>query len=182
MTKLPSLIAFGMTCAFVALPAEWSAPANVLHELKPCVTYRARVQGDFLTIEAALQPGWHTFTIDNERRAAEKLAGKPSIGIDQPTQIKIGQGLEVDGPWYQLSPKDFSKPELRWYSWGFEHQAMFAAKVRRSGTGPVPVQIRGQACTDAVCKNIDVTLSVPLAASAEKEEAGVDLKSLVPVR
>ena len=45
-------------------------------------------------IQASLQPGWHTFTIDNEKRAAEKLAGKPSIGIDQPTQIKVSKGLD----------------------------------------------------------------------------------------
>ena len=152
-----------------------------MHEMKPCVTYRARLEGDNLVIQASLQPGWHTFAIDNERRAAEKLAGKPSIGIDQPTQIKVSKGLTVEGGWDQSAPKDFSKPELRWFSWGFEREAVFAAKVRQSGQGPAHVEIRGQACTDTTCKNIDVSLAVPLAGS-DKGSPAVDLKTLIPVR
>jgi hypothetical protein len=179
--KLTTKIALGVACAALALAADWSASADVLHDLKPCVTYRARLDGDVLAIEAALQPGWHTFAIDNERRAAEKLAGKASLGIDQPTQIKVGGGLELAGPWYQLPPKDFSKPEMRWYSWGFEQHALFAAKVRRSGAGPAQVELRGQACTDKTCKNIDVSLSVPLAGPG-KAPSSVDLKTLVQVR
>jgi hypothetical protein len=169
------------TCASFMLAADWSAPVDVLHEMKPSVTYRARVNGDTLLIQALLQPGWHTFTMDNERRAAEKLAGKPSLGIDQPTQIKLSKGLEATGGWYQSPPKDFSKPDLRWFSWGFEQQAMFAAKVRQSGTGPAHIEIRGQACTDTTCKNIDVSLVVPLE-GPEKTSPAIDLKTLVPVR
>jgi DsbC/DsbD-like thiol-disulfide interchange protein len=168
-------------CASVTLVAsDWSAPVDVLHEMKPCVTYRARLADDNLVIQASLQPGWHTFAIDNERRAAEKLAGKPSLGIDQPTQIKASKGLAVEGVWYQSPPKDFSKPELRWFSWGFEREALFAAKVRRSGPGPAQIEIRGQACTETTCKKIDVSLSVPVA-SSDKRSAALDLKTLIPV-
>jgi hypothetical protein len=152
----------------------------VLHELKPCVTYRAKWEGDFLVIEAALKPGWHTFAIDNEQRAAEKRAGKPSLGIDQPTQLTPNGGLELAGPWYQSPPKDFSKPQLRWYTFGFENQATFAAKMRRSESGPLQVAIRGQACTETTCKNIDVALSVP--PGPAKGPATLDLKSLVQAR
>ena len=168
-------------CASSVFAAEWSAPVDVLHEMKPCVTYRARLEGDNLVVQASLQPGWHTFTMDNERRAAEKLAGKPSIGIDQPTQIKVSKGLAVEGGWNQSQPKDFSKPELRWFSWGFERQAIFAAKVRRSGQGPAQIEIRGQACTETTCKNIDVTLSVPVAGS-DQGGGTTDLKTLIPVQ
>ena len=58
--------------------------------------------------------------MDNRIRAEEKLAGKKSLGIDHPTEIKVSGGLEVEGPWHQTNPKDFSRPELRWFSWGFE--------------------------------------------------------------
>jgi hypothetical protein len=177
LTRAAAAVIFG---PFIAAAGEWSAPVDVLHELKPCVTYRAKIDGDMLIIEAALQPGWKTFAIDNEQRAAEKRAGKPSLGIDQPTQIKLANGLELAGPWYQSPPKDFSKPQLRWYSWGFEQQAQFAAKIRRSGPGPAQIGIRGQACTETVCKNIDLSLS--LATSGGTKEASIDLKTLVQAR
>jgi len=170
----------GLVCGVALLAGDWSAPVSVLHELKPCVTYRARVEGGLLLVEATIQPGWHTFAIDNERRAAEKLAGKPSLGIDQPTKIKLAGGLEVAGPWNQSPPQDFSKPALRWFSWGFEHTALFAAKVKRIGPGPVEIGIRGQACTDKTCKNIDVSLSMPLSGETAGASS-IDLKSLVPV-
>lgn len=176
-----SVMAVAMAGAVFGLAGEWSSPVDVLHEFKPCVTYRGRLDGEFLVIQATIQPGWHTFTIDNEKRAAERLAGKKSLGIDQPTQIKLENGLELAGPWLQTPPKDFSKPDLRWFSWGFEEQAVFAAKVRRTGPGPASVGIRGQACTDSTCKNIDVTLSVPVGTEPASATA-TDLKSLVQVR
>jgi hypothetical protein len=167
-----------------ALPGDWSAPVEVTHELKPCVTYRARFEGDLLVVRADLQPGWHTFTIDNQRRAAEKLAGRRSIGIDQPTKIKLPDELKQIGVWYQSEPADFSKPEIRWYSWGFEKQAVFASKVSRSGGGPYSIEIRGQTCTDTTCKNIDITLSVPGAPASEAitDGSATDLKTLIEAR
>lgn len=180
MMKLAIVMAVGLTCTLPSCPSDWGAPVDVLHELKPCVTYKAKLDGDLLVIDTTLQPGWHTFTIDNEQRAAEKLAGKPSLGIDQPTQFKP-EGIDFVGPWYQSPPKDFSKPAMRWYSWGFENHAVFAAKVRRSGSGPARVGIRGQACTDTTCKNIDVSVSVPPGAS-DKASSSIDLKSLVQTR
>ena len=65
-----------------------------------------------------------------------KLAGKKSLGIDRPTEIVASGGMQTVGPWYQSPPKDFSQPELRWFSWGFERQALFVAKVRRAAAGP----------------------------------------------
>ena len=118
--------------------------------------------------------------MDNKLRAQEKLAGKRSLGIDSPTEIVFAEGLELYGPWYQSVPRDFSKPESRWYSWGFEGQALFVAKVKRTGEVPANLAVHGQACSDAVCKNIDLTISIPLGANTGKSE--VDLKSLVQVR
>lgn len=177
MTTTPTLIL--LACGALAQAADWSAPVAVEHDDRPVASYRAKLAGDLLAVEVTLQPGWHTFSIDNERRAIEKLAGRKSLGIDQPTDIKLKQGLEIAGPWYQTAPKDFSKPELRWYAWGFEGQALFAAKVRRLNAGNVKIGIRGQACTESVCKNVDLELVLPGQASAVSD---IDLKSLVPVR
>ena len=159
---------------------DWSNPVEVRHDVQKCVSYRAKLDGDFLVVQATHEPGWHTYAMDNKLRAQEKLAGKRSLGIDSPTEIVFAEGLELDGSWHQSVPKDLSKPELRWYSWGFEGQALFVAKVRRMRVGPASLAVRGQACSDAICKNIDVTISVPLGGNTVK--ADIDLKSLVQVR
>jgi hypothetical protein len=164
-----------------ARAADWTEPVDIRYDMKRCVSYRARLNGDFLVIQATHEPGWHTIAMDNTRRAAEKLAGKQSLGVDTPTEFKLGKGLEVVGPWYQSPPKDLSKPELQWFTWGFDGQALFVAKVKRAGAGPAEIAISGQACTDTICKKIDTELSLPLA-GANTGASAVDLKTLVQVR
>ena len=93
-----------------------------------------------------------------------KLTGKPALSIDSATEITPVAGVSVAGPWMQSPPKDFSRPELRWFSWGFEHQAIFAAKAATTGA-PARVRLQGQACTETICKNVDVTIAVPGAIS-----------------
>jgi hypothetical protein len=159
---------------------EWTAPVEVRHDVTRCLTYQAKLSGGFLLVRATVDPGWHTFAMDNKQRAEEKLAGRKSLGIDQPTQITLSKGLKLAGTWLQSPPKDFSKPELQWFSWGFEKQAIFAAKVLRSGAGTALIGIRGQACTDTICKNIDIEISLSLASSTGRLE--IDPKTLVPVR
>jgi DsbC/DsbD-like thiol-disulfide interchange protein len=154
MRKLQAL------AAVCLLGAQASAPrAEVRHDDNLCLAYQAALEGDYLVVRAAIEPGWHTFAMDNEHRAKEKLAGRMSLGIDKQTEISITGGLSAIGPWYQTPPKDFSKPELRWFSWGFDREAVFAVKVRRAGAGKI--QIKGQACTESTCKNIDVELPTP---------------------
>jgi DsbC/DsbD-like thiol-disulfide interchange protein len=164
-----------------AWPGEWTSPAEVRHEENLALSYRAKYDGPYLVVSAALTPGWHTFAMDNKQRAEEKLAGKRALGLDRATEIVLDGGVEVVGPWYQSPPKDFSKPELRWFSWGFEEQAMFVAKVRRSGAAPPRMSIRGQACTETTCKNIDVAISLPDAGVGDGSPS-VDLKNFVQVR
>lgn len=159
--------------------ADWTDAVDVRYDFKRCVSYRARLTGEFLVVQATVEPGWHTFSMDNKQRAEEKLAGRESLGIDAPTEIKPTQALEVAGPWYQSPPKDFSKPDLRWFSWGFDDQAVFVTKVRRSGAGPAQIAVRGQACTETICKQIDVAISLPLAGAGRSD---IDLKPLVRVR
>ncbi|MBM3726287.1 MAG: hypothetical protein FJW40_12770 [Acidobacteria bacterium] len=171
------------TMAAAAWAGEWSAPVESYHEDRPFLSYRARVDGGYLVIEGKLEPGWHTFTIDNKKRADEKLAGKPSLGIDLPTELAVASGLSVNGGWLQSPPLDFSKPAERWYSWGYENTVTFAAPVKRDGAGPAMVTIKGQACTPTTCKKLDLKVSVPVPAAVDqKNPAGVDLNTLVAVK
>ena len=186
MTHLFRSIAFATVaaaCAQMAPAAEWTQPVEVEYDQKRCLSYRAKWNGEMLLIEAAIEPGWHTFAMDNKQRQQEKLAGKPSLGLEMPTQITLSGGLVTQGPWFQSTPTDFSKPEIRWFTWGSEKQAVFAVKAGRSGAGPARVGIRGQACTESICKNIDVTIDVPTAGSAAKGKSpDVNLANLVQVR
>jgi hypothetical protein len=160
---------------------DWTSAVEVHHDVNRCVSYRARLSGQFLVVQVTPEAPWHTFAMDNKQRAEEKLAGRKSLGIDRPTEITLTDGLEVIGPWYQSPPKDFSKPELRWFSWGFDGQALLVAKVRRSGAGPARIGVRGQACAEDTCKNIDVAISIPLP-KADTGHSDIDLKALVQVR
>ena len=175
---------FVFTLAMVSIlqAAEWSQPAEVRHDDKLVLTYRAKLEGDYLIVRAAIEPGWHTFVMDNKQREQEKLAGKPSLGIEKSTEIKAVKGLALAPPWLQAPPKDFSQPEIRHFTWGYEREATFAAKARRSGAGPAQVQVEAQACAAEICKNIDVTLTIPSAAAKSGTSDVVNVKALVPVR
>ena len=172
-----------VVCAGATLAGDWTDAVDVRHDFKRCVSYRARLDGEFLVVQATPEAGWHTYAMDNKQRAEEKLAGRESLGIDSPTEIRLTQGLEVLGPWYQSPPKDFSKPELQLFTWGFDGQTLFAAKVRRSGAGPAQIAISGQACTETICNKIDVAIALPLVgASTDAKPADIDFKGLVRVR
>ena len=163
------------------LAADWSEPVHVFHDENLCVTYQARLDGPNLIVKATVAPGWHTFTMDNRIRAEEALAksGKKALGMDQPTRFNIAGGVQVNGPWRQSAPKDFSKPATNWFSWGYEGEALFAAKA--TGAGPAQIQVRGQSCSSQSCRNVDVTIEVP-AGPKTSEKAAVDLGGLIAVR
>ena len=187
MTRLLRSLAWqcvALVClAEAVLAADWTPAVAVRHEQQLCVSYRATLNEAMLIIQVTHEPGWHTYAMDNVRRAREKLNGKKSLGIDGPTEIKLLEGLKIDGPWFQSSPKDFSKPELRWFSWGFDGQSLFAVKVRRLDSSGARILIRGQACNESLCKNIDVEIPLPLPRQEIKAKlADVDLKDLIEVR
>lgn len=180
MSILSRWNALGAVCLMSAATLNAaSATVEVRHETTLCVTYSARLAGDYLVIQATHETPWHTNSMDNKVRVEEKLAGKKALGVDQPTEFKVTGGAEVQGPWYQTVPKDLSKPDLRWYTWVFEGKATFAAKVKRTGTAPIQIGIRGQACTESTCKNIDSAITLTASSAGG---APVDLKSLTPVR
>ena len=94
-----AIIFFSVASGEAIHGADWSNPVEVRHDVQKCVSYRARLSGDFLVVQATHEPGWHTFAMDNKLRAQEKLAGKRSLGIDSPTEIVFAEGLELYGPW-----------------------------------------------------------------------------------
>ena len=157
---------------------EWSAPSEVFHDDKRLISYRARWNGEYVIVEVAVDPGWHTFAMDNKIRHEEKLKGKPSLGVEKDTTIAVSGGLETEGKWLQTNPQDFSKPELRWFTYGFEGKAYFATKAKKTGPGPAQVHLKAQACAKEICKNIDVTMAVALTPDTN----AFDAAALQPVR
>ncbi|MDE0103684.1 MAG: protein-disulfide reductase DsbD family protein [Bryobacterales bacterium] len=142
----------------------WSAPVEATDRSGTAlVTCRARLAGGHLVVELRAKPGWHVYAMDNERRAKEALAGRMSLGVEESTEVVVQEGLRVTGPWLQSEPQDFSQPELRWYSYGFEGIALLAAPVERTGGDTGRVSVRAQACDAASCIRVDADLAVPLA-------------------
>lgn len=166
--------------ASLAYAADWSPPVEIRHEDELVISYTARVDGPFLVVRANIGQGWHTFALDNVHRVEEKLAGKPALSMDRSTEIAV-TGLQVESPWRQSQPKDFSRPDLRMFSFGYDHDAIFAAKVHPAGAGPAKLRIRGQACTETICKNIDVALTVSVPAKPGSS-AELKLNDLVQTR
>jgi DsbC/DsbD-like thiol-disulfide interchange protein len=167
--------------ASLASASDWSQPAEVRHEDELVISYTARVDGPYLVVRANLGQGWHTFALDNVQRVKERLAGKPALSMDRSTEI-AADGLQVEGPWHQSPPKDFSRPELRMFSFGYDHDVIFAAKVHATGAGSAKLRVRGQACTETVCKNVDVALTVAVPAKPEATSSEVKLDELVQAR
>ena len=84
-TAAQAVVVLGVTSAQPSRAGDWTKPVEVRHEADVCVSYRARLSGDYLVVQATLEPGWHTFAMDNKRRAEEKLAGKRLLGIERST-------------------------------------------------------------------------------------------------
>ena len=187
MMKPRDLCRFGFAVSVLGLIGMSSSPAprhqaesgvSVWLDDMQAVTYRARVEGDWLVVEATHEPGWHTYSMDNVIRAREK-SGKLRPETELPTVITPLGGLTIQGDWRQSPPVDLSTPDIRWYTWGFEGRSYFAVRVGKA-TLPSSVQIDGQACTDAICAMVEA-LVVPVDSSETDGQESVDPESLVVV-
>lgn len=178
---LPSLLLSGAERERSTADRGWSDPIEVRQGTKPVVSYRAGVWQGWLVVEADHQKGWHTYAMDNQRRADERLEGKPSLGIEAATELRLLSGLKRTETWRQSRPADYSKPELRWYTWGFDGRVYFACRVERKAEAKVELGIKGQACNDKSCRMIDIKLAIPPRASNHREEPPIDVKRLVEV-
>ncbi|MEM6690987.1 MAG: hypothetical protein AAF664_16285 [Planctomycetota bacterium] len=124
----------------------------------PIIRYRAFIYQDYLVVEAKHEKEWHSYAIDNEKRALTALKGRASLGIEKGTTFELPESIQTDGPWLQPSPKDFSKPEIRWYTYGFDGVVYFARKIKKSDQ-PFSFKITGQACSGDLCRSINVELT-----------------------
>ncbi len=181
-------IVIGITLSFAACSlgsdvadsdTGWSLPVAAGDELEPRVSYRARIQGEYLVIEAEHDVGWHSYAIDNEVRAAARLAGAESLGIELPTSFEV-QGATVVGTWLQTPPEDLSDQEIQWFTWGFNGTATFAAKLQDVGTKPVVVVVRGQVCDANACRDVDVELR--LDPVTNRTPHALDVSTLIPAQ
>ena len=173
-------IALALGVATSLWAGEWSAPVDATaRDGKPLVTCRARLAGEFLLVEVTAAEGWHVYAMDNEQRAEEALQGKTSLGVEQNTQVVVTGGLEQVGDWFQPEPEDFSQPELRWYSYGFEGTSLLASRVRRNGGQYASVDVRAQACDSDSCISVEAELDLLL---PEGGDADFSPNDLVPVR
>lgn len=152
----------GVAGPAAAQEAEEPAPQEVWFGDDVAVTYEARLEGDWLVVEARHEPGWHTYAMDNLERARE-ATGRERPDTELPTRLTPSPEFELASDWRQTAPTDLSQPELRWYTWGFEDRSFFAARVERADAGGW-VQVDAQACTDRLCAMVDA-LPVPVTRS-----------------
>lgn len=168
------------------LPAgQWSEPFEVMYRFDVVVSYRAKLEGDILLIEATHAPEWHTYSMDNIERARKK-SGKENPETELPTTIEISGGLKITGNWYQTEPIELSQPEILWYTWGFEKVSRFAVRVERTEGDEAKITINGQVCNETLCSMVDdATLIVPLPSkndfTANNNKGSDVLKTLVEV-
>ena len=153
--------ALSLALSTVLLAGGWSAPARAeARDGRVLVTCRSMLAGEFLVVELEPAAGWHVYAMDNEARAKRALAGKMSLGVEQNTQVIVTGGLQPVGGWYQSEPLDFSQPELRWYSYGFDGRSLFATKVRRGEEPWAKVTVRAQACDSASCVSVEAEMEL----------------------
>ena len=159
------LLLVGVALATAAQETEEPAPQEVWLGGNLAVTYAARIEGEWLVVEARHEPGWHTYAMDNVLRAAE-ATGKAEPETELPTRITPSPEIELASPWRQSIPTDLSQPDIRWYTWGFEERSFFAARLVHADPGAW-VKVDAQACTDRLCAMVD-GLRVPVTWSSER--------------
>ncbi len=145
------------------LTTQWSETAQVRYRQDVVVSYRAKLEGNMLVIEASHRNGWHTYALDNLERARKK-SGKTKPETEIPTRIELSGGLKIVSNWFQKEPIDLSQKEIEWYTWGFENVARFVAEVDRVAGMEAIIKINGQVCDATTCSGIDdltISLSLP---------------------
>ena len=108
--------------------------------------------------------------------------------MEQNLEISAIRGLELGTTWGQSEPKDFSRPKIRWFSFGFDQVAYFVCPIVRRTDVPPAIRVRGQACNADTCSQLDVTLDFSKAAIQDgdtgelvRPELADIMSDLVPV-
>ncbi len=180
-SKRIALIAAVFCAAAGVWAGEWSEAKPVLYRGDIVATYRARIAGEWLVVEATHQPQWHTYAMDNVERV-KKATGEEAPTTELPTKIVVGGGYEAVGAWKQSAPKDLTQKDINWYTWGFEGDARFAVKVKKTGDSPATVIVNGQLCNASLCSMVrDLKIEVPVVGDGNAEDAATLVQGLVDV-
>lgn len=178
MNTIKILMGISLT---LAAAAEWSEPQEVRMRRDHVLTYRAMLSGNTLIIEAVHEDGWHSYAMDNIIRARE-ASGKEKPDCELPTRIEVSGALSIAGSWHQSDPSDLSNTDIKWYTYGFEGVAYFAATVKRGEGDDAIIQIDAQACNDSKCSMVDgLELTLPMTDQEDDVKAPIDLSMLVEV-
>lgn len=158
----------------------WTDKTEVKLRRDAVVWYRAKLDGDLLVVEVTHAKGWHTYSMDNIERAREVTA-KESPETELPTRIEVTGGLEVAGPWKQTPPKDLSDPTIKWYTWGYEGPAYFAAPVKRTEGQSAAITVNAQACNASSCAMVD-NIKLELALPDTLDKSTSTPNDLIPLK
>jgi len=145
----------------------WSKKVWADNGQEICVIYQAAIFKNALVIRFQHQSPWHTYALDNHVRAKMALAGKKSLGSEESTKVTV-EGVVPSGSWFQTRPTNFSKPKLRWFSWGFQREGFFALKfdtvnaksLHQNPKSKMHLHITGQACSQGTCIPVDVKVAL----------------------
>ena len=163
-------LAPALVLAIPLVAGDWSLPSiATTRDGEALLTCRASLAGDYLLVELQADQGWHVYAMDNEQRSVEALAGAMSLGVEQNTEVQVRGGLELLGEWFQSEPRDFSRPELRWYSYGFEGTSLLAGLVRRTGESSATVMVRAQLCDSTRCVPVEAEMHLPVTTNRESD-------------
>ncbi|MCG8600862.1 MAG: thioredoxin family protein [Verrucomicrobiales bacterium] len=150
---------------------QWSASQYVTKGKEKILRYRAAVTDGHLLIEARHEPGWHSYALDNGIRS-ERVSGRTDGSHELPTSIKLSESVQTIGPWIQTEPNDYSKPDIRWYTYGFEGTSYFAVPLEPGElktTGNMEISITSQVCDSTSCAGtFELKLSVPVPPNESK--------------
>jgi len=149
----------------VGLMVKWSEPDYVRKGNAKIVRYRAAIANGHLLVEAAHEPGWHSYAMDNAKRSAAASKGGPAAAgsHELPTVIATPSDLAVDGGWKQTPPTDYSKPDIHWYTYGFSGTSYFALPLKELPGKAFKVSITSQVCDAESCAGtFDLELEVPI--------------------
>jgi DsbC/DsbD-like thiol-disulfide interchange protein len=163
-TAFITLLAVLTLLPTIASAADWSEAKELRQRRRGViVSYRAKLEGRWLVVEAVHGDGWHTYSMDNLERA-RKATGEDVPDTELPTVIMVSGGLQLAGPWHQSKPKDLTNKEIQWYTWGFEGKVYFAVPIKRTTGDTADITISAQACNESACSMVNdlrITLDLP---------------------
>ncbi|MCH6256349.1 hypothetical protein MLD52_07305 [Puniceicoccaceae bacterium K14] len=128
---------------------KWSPMVAAWYGEEIVARYRAALFDKTLVVEATYSEGWRSYAMDNLQRA-EAVFGPGSMS-ERPTQITLDENLTPEGEWRQTKPQDMSKPDIEWYTWGFEKKAFFTRQLTELPHQEFQVKINAQICNNNSC-------------------------------